>query len=72
MLKCNVRESSTVYVQARGPMDKLVTETAVVVQAVYRGILAKHPEVAKEFRNRLLGVLLDPESPVWKEPDDEY
>lgn len=72
MLKCNVREGGSIYVKAKGPMDKLVTETAVVVQAVYRGIREKHPEVAKEFRNRLLGVLLDPESPVWKEDDREY
>lgn len=71
MLKCNVRDSGSIYVKAKGAADKLVTETAVVVQAVYRGIHDKSPEAAKEFRNRLLGLLLDPESHVWQEGNHE-
>lgn len=71
MLKCNVREGDSIYVKAKGAADKLVTETAVVVQAVYRGIHDKSPEAAKEFRNRLLCLLLDPASPVWQEVDHD-
>lgn len=67
MLKCNVREGGTIRVKANGNVDNLVPETAVIVQAVYRGIRKKSPEMAKEFKNRMIGLLLDPESPVWKE-----
>lgn len=67
MLKCNVKTGGIVWVKANGTADKLVPETAVVIQAVYRGIKKKNPDLAKEFKNRLIGLLLDPESPVWQE-----
>lgn len=71
MLKCNVKEGGMVFVKAKGPASNLVPEIAMVVQAVYRGILKKSPEAAKEFKNRLIGLLLDPASPVWKEGNHE-
>lgn len=67
MLKCNVKKGGMVFVKAKGTVDNLVPETAVVVQAVYLGIRNKNPEEAKEFKNRMIGLLLDPASPVWQE-----
>lgn len=69
MIKCHVqrRRRSRVWVKASGSLDELVPEACVVIALVYSAIHKKNPEAAKEFRNRIIGLLLDPESPVWKE-----
>lgn len=67
MLKCNVRDGGMIFVKSNGTAEKLMSETAVVIQLVYRGIRAKNPALAQAYKNHLLGLLLDPESPVWKE-----
>ena len=71
MLKCNVKEGGIVWVKAKGTANNLVLEIGMVVQLVYRSIRKKSPEVAKEFKNRLIVLLLDPASPVWKEADHD-
>lgn len=71
MLKCNVKEGGIVFVKAKGTASNLVPEIGMVVQLVYRSIRKKSPEAAKEFKNRLIGLLLDPASPVWQEGGNE-
>lgn len=67
MLKCKIRTSGLVWVKASGTASELVPEIGMVIMEVFRSIHKKNPAAAKEFKNRLIGLLLDPASPVWKE-----
>ena len=67
MLKCNIRTSGRVWVKASGTASELVPEIGMVIKEVFRVIHKKNPAAAKEFKNRLIGLLLDPASPVWEE-----
>ena len=68
MIKCHVqrRRRSRVWVKASGSLDELVPEAGVVIALIYSEIHKKNPEAAKEFRNRMIGLLLDPKSSVWE------
>ena len=67
MLKCNIKTSGRVRVKASGTASELVPEVGLVIMEIFRAIHKKNPAAAKEFKNRLIGLLLDPASPVWKE-----
>ena len=66
MLKCNIKKGGTVRVKASGTAQDLMVETAALIQEVHRSINEKNPEAAKGYKVHLLGLLLDPKSPVWK------
>lgn len=67
MLKCNINSKGLglVKVRARGTAEDLVPEVGMVVKMVHNNIHRESPEAAKVFKNRLIGLLLDPKSPVW-------
>lgn len=67
MLKCNIKKGGMVRVKATGTADVLTVETGMVVQQIYRNIRQQNPEAAEGYKLTLLGLLLDPKSPVWKE-----
>ena len=67
MLKCHIKKSGRVQVKASGTASELVPAVGMVILEIFRAIHKKNPEAAKQFKNRLLGLLLDPKSPVWKE-----
>lgn len=67
MLKCNIKTNGMVWVKASGTASDLVPEVGMVIMEIFRALHKKNPEAAKQFKNRLIGVLLDPETPVWKE-----
>lgn len=67
MLKCNIKRSGTIRVKASGTAQDLVAETAAAIHEVHNGINKTSQVAAKEYRLRLIGLLLDPDSPVWKE-----
>ena len=67
MIKCNIKRQGHVRVKASGTAQDLMVETAAMIQEIYQTINAQIPEAAQEYKNRLLGTLLDPNSPVWKE-----
>lgn len=67
MLKCNIKKGGMVRVKASGTAQDLMVETGTLIQEVYRNINQASPGAAKAYKLKLLGVLLDPESPVWKE-----
>ena len=68
MLKCNLdRKKDRIQVKGSGTAQDLMVETAVMIQILYQDINSQSPEAAKDYKNRLLGTLLDPKSPVWKE-----
>ena len=68
MLKCNIdQKKDKIQVKTSGTAHEMMVETAVLIQQVFQGINAQNPEAAKGYKNHLLGTLLDPKSPVWKE-----
>lgn len=67
MLKCNIdRKKNRVRVKAKGTAHDLMVETSCLISDIYRNINAAVPDAAQVFKNALIGVLLDPKSPVWK------
>ena len=71
MLKCNIKRSGHVRVKASGTAEDLMVETAALSQEVYKNINQQNTEAASGYKLALLGTLLDPESPVWKEGKHE-
>lgn len=67
MLKCKIKRGSRIRVESKGTCDDLVAETGVLVQEVYRGIKQANQEVAQQYRLSVIGLLLDPKSPVWSD-----
>ena len=67
MLKCNIKRNRGGPIKACGTAEDLMAEVGVVIKKVYQAIHKQNPEAAKEFKNHLIGLLLDPKSPVWKE-----
>jgi hypothetical protein len=54
-------------VKATGTEQDLMVETAALIQELYKGISQENTTAAKWYKNNLIGLLLDPKSPVWKE-----
>lgn len=69
MLKCKIKRKGLVFVKASGTAEDLMVETATLIQEVYKNINQQNPEAASGYKLALIGTLLDPESPVWKEGD---
>ena len=69
MLKCNIKRKGHVRVKASGTAEDLMVETAALIEEVYKNINQQNPEAASGYKLALLGTLLDPASPVWKEAD---
>lgn len=67
MLKCKIKKGSRIRVEAKGNGADLVAETGVMVQEIYRGIKRENPEAAQQYRLSVIGLLLDPKSPVWSD-----
>lgn len=66
MLKCRLKRGSYIRVKASGTATDLASETATLIRDVFRNINHQNTEAAYEYRRTLIGVLLDPNSPVWK------
>lgn len=72
MIKCYLdQKKDKIQVKSSGTAQEMMVETAVLIQQIFQGINAQIPEAAQEYKNRLLGTLLDPNSPVWKEKKDD-
>ena len=67
MLKCNIKKGGMVRVKATGTAEELTVETGMVVQQIFQNIHQQNPAAAEGYKLHLLGLLLDPKSPVWKE-----
>ena len=66
MIKCNIKRDGKVRVKATGTAQDLMVETAAMITDIYQTIKQQNPEAAKGYKRHLLGLLLDPKSPVWK------
>ena len=68
MLKCNINYAKKrVRVKVNGTPRVLMVETVALIRDVHHHIHSQAPDAAQQFKNELLGMLLDPDSPVWKE-----
>lgn len=68
MLKCHIdKATKKVRVKAKGTPHDLMVETTCLIRDIHHHIHKEVPDAAKEYKMRLIGMLLDPESPVWKE-----
>lgn len=67
MLKCKVnRAKHEIRVKARGTSHELAVETSAMIETIYQQIHKANPVEANNYKSKLIGVLLDPDSPVWK------
>ena len=66
MLKCNIKRGGNVRVKASGTAQDLMVETAAAIKEAYNGIYKTNMVAASEYKMKLIGLLLDPNSPVWK------
>lgn len=71
MLKCKIKRNGLVMVKASGTCEDLQIETGVLVNNLYQNINKASPELAGAFKNTLIAMMLDPDSPVWKVDDHE-
>lgn len=68
MLKCNIdRQKKIVRIKGNGTPYDLYAEATVLIRDIYHHIHEQSPDQAQAFKNTLIGTLLDPDSPVWKE-----
>lgn len=68
MIKCHIDKfKKRVWVKANGTAHTLMVEAIVLIKDIYHHIHEQAPDAAKQFKNELIRMLLDPESPVWKE-----
>lgn len=67
MITCIVKRKGLVVVKASGTAEEMMVETSALIREVYQNINKQNPEAASGYKLALIGTLLDPESPVWKE-----
>ena len=67
MIKCNIKKGRRIRVNASGTAEEITVETGMAIKMIYQAINKENPEAAEGYKLHLLGLLLDPESPVWKE-----
>lgn len=68
MLKCNINKAKKkVWVKGNGTAHDLMVETATLIKDIHHHIHEKAPDAAQGYKTALLAMLLDPDSPVWKQ-----
>lgn len=68
MLKCKIdKKTGRIRVHTKGDLSTITTEVLTLFKDLHRNIEQQNPEAAKEFKNTVIGAMLDPRSPVWKE-----
>lgn len=68
MLKCNIdKDKGKGYLKSKGDIDNVIVEALTLIKQLYLGIEQESSAAAKHFKNTIIGMLLDPDSPVWKE-----
>lgn len=70
MIKFHITRKKKIKLTIDGTPDDLWKETAIFVSQVYKAIKKKYPDSAETYKITLLGVLIAPDSPVWKENND--
>lgn len=71
MIKCKINRGKKLRFKTSGTGEDITKETAVLISIIYKGIHRNDPRVAEAYKNILLGILLDPDTPVWKAKIEE-
>lgn len=69
MINCRIKRGGLCIIKASGTAKDMMVETAAMIQAIYTKVRQSNPEAAEGYKEALLVTLLDPKSPVFKEPD---
>lgn len=68
MLKCKIdKKTGRIRVHTKGDLSTITVEVLTLFKDLHRNIEQQNPEAAKAFKNTVIGAMLDPSSPVWKE-----
>ena len=67
MLKCRIKKGSRSVFHISGTAGELANETCLIINQIYQYAKKHAPDAAEHFREKLLILLLAPDSPVWKE-----
>lgn len=70
MIKCKFNHGKKALVKANGHLDTVTRETMLVIREIYQEAKKENEDAAEEFRNLLFAFLVDPNSPLYKNPDD--
>lgn len=70
MIKCKFNRGKKALVKADGSLDTVTKEIMLVIREIYRRTQKENEDAAEEFRNLLFAFLVDPNSPLYKNPDD--
>lgn len=72
MLKINInKKKDRMKIQVAGTGREIMVETCFIIETIHRHMHQQNPEAAVAYKNHLLGVLLDPKSPVWQTSEAE-
>ena len=67
MLKINVNDSQNVTkIEATGTFGDIMAELSFVIHDIHNSMHQHDPAMARVFRQEMIVVLTDPESPIWK------
>lgn len=72
MLKCHIVRGKKAWVKAAGTAEDLMVETGALIKQIHNNIEQASPEAAAGYKSHLLGLLLDPNSPVWKKEETTH
>ena len=68
MIKCKIdRAKGPVQIKTKGDLRTITVEVLALFKEIHHGIQQQNPEAAREFKNNVIGAMLDPRSPLWKE-----
>ncbi len=76
MIKVEIRKETpdkkgVANINASGNVPELLSDTAMMVNGIYRQLAAVNPELAMAFRYGLVNMAIDPESPMWGNTGDQ-
>ena len=71
MLKLRIdRKKDYVRVKAKGKLQEITTETQMAVKMVFLSLHEQNPAIADEFRRNMIAAMIDPNSPIFKIPEE--
>ena len=66
MIKCKISlDNGNGKLIAKGTAHNLAVETAVLISKIYQAFLSKNPEAADEYKRKIIGFAIAPNSPLW-------
>lgn len=69
MLKVDIKNAAggdDIHVMASGDILSIVAEVAIVINGVYTQLSQASPVLGRVFRQNLISLAFDPESPLWE------